>query len=151
TKDISDIIRGIQAETAEAVSATREGVAAVQAGQSLAHNAGQALHRIMGAVSETRMLADEALFAANDQVRSSDQVVEAVGFMATLTHQISQATAEQQRGAEQIVNATNGLERGIREATRATEAIAHAAEDLRGRAGGLLTAVEAFEGEEALT
>ncbi len=75
TKDIGDLIKGIQAETNEAVRTMEEGTREVEEGTRLADIAGRSLKDIDKSVGQVADLIQEISLAAKQQARGTDGVV----------------------------------------------------------------------------
>ncbi|MBO9540955.1 HAMP domain-containing protein [bacterium] len=159
TKEIGDLIKGIQAETAQAVHVTQEGATKVEEGSKLASHTGEALGRIRTAAVQVTQLLGEVVAATDEQARAGSQIVAATEQMATindhvtgavaemeqLAKSVSYATAEQRQGSEQVVLAVDSLNRSSREAAGATEQVARTADDLTEQARRLQEAVAFFK------
>ncbi|MBO9541961.1 HAMP domain-containing protein [bacterium] len=159
TKEIGDLIAGIQKETAHAVGVTHEGTDKVHQGVRLAEHTHEALQRIKGAATEMAHLLQEVEEATSEQAQSSQQIVTAAEQMASvneqvnaavhemhlLTRSVSYATAEQRVGGDQVVRAIESLNASAHEASLATTSVSGAADDLNGHARGLQGAVARFK------
>lgn len=75
TQDIGDLIKGIQAETNEAVRTMEEGTREVEEGTRLADVAGKSLKEIDKSVGQVADLIQEISLAAKQQARGTDGVV----------------------------------------------------------------------------
>lgn len=75
TQDIGDLIKGIQAETNEAVRTMEEGTREVEEGTRLADIAGKSLKEIDKSVGQVADLIQEISLAAKQQARGTDGVV----------------------------------------------------------------------------
>ncbi len=159
TKEIGDLIKGIQKETQQAVGATQEGAAKVQEGTQLAAHTNEALIKIKAAVVQVTTMLNEVAAAASEQARSSAQIVTAaeqmaainqqvtgaVGEMNQLTQTVTYATTEQRQGADQVVLAVESLSKSSQEAATATEQVSRAADDLSEQARRLQQAMAFFK------
>ncbi|MBO9540964.1 HAMP domain-containing protein [bacterium] len=159
TKEIGDLIKGIQAETSQAVHVTQEGAGKVREGAALAERTGEALARIKQAASQVSSLLSEVTGATGEQARASsqivtateqmaainDQVTGAVAEMDELTKTVTYATAEQRQGGDQVVLAVESLNRSAQEASAATSQVAGTADELSRQAHQLQEAVAFFQ------
>ncbi|HEY9899724.1 MAG TPA: methyl-accepting chemotaxis protein [Pantanalinema sp.] len=159
TREIGDLIKGIQAETSQAVHVTREGAGKVREGAELAERTGEALARIKQAASQVSSLLGEVTGATSEQARASasivtateqmaainDQVTGAVAEMDELTRSVTYATAEQRQGSDQVVIAVESLNRSSQEASGATDQVARTADELSRQAQQLQEAVAFFQ------
>ena len=102
TKDITGLIKRIQIETSEAVTAMEAGTREVEEGTKLADQAGAALREIEQIVKQTSNLMTDITRAAGDQVKSTESVVHTMG-------SISQLTQETAHGVQDTVATIGGL------------------------------------------
>ncbi|MBD3217712.1 MAG: HAMP domain-containing protein [candidate division Zixibacteria bacterium] len=117
TKEITDMIKGIQRETSEAVTSMESGIQKVESGQDLANKAGSSLTEI---------------------VNMSQSVMDMI-------QQIATATEEQSAAAEQISKSIENISSVTRETSSGAEQAASAAEQLNRQADGLKTMVSRFK------
>ncbi|GAK50655.1 methyl-accepting chemotaxis sensory transducer [Candidatus Moduliflexus flocculans] len=85
TKDIADLIKGIQAETNEAVRTMEEGTREVEEGTRLADIAGSSLKEIDKSVDQVANLIQEISLAAKQQARGTDGVVRSMETISDIT------------------------------------------------------------------
>lgn len=165
TKEIGDLIKGIQKETAQAVGVTQQGAAKVTEGSELASHTGLALDKIKQAASQVAELLNEVTATTKEQAQASSQIVTAAERMTHVTQQVNRvftemdlltktvtyATSEQRQGTNQVVAAVENLSQSAQEANRATDQVSQAALDLNHQAESLQQAVAFFSlgGHEA--
>ncbi len=99
TKEIAGLIKGIQVETNEAVTAMENGTRDVEDGTVLADSAGAALKAIEGIVSKAASLIQGISVAAKQQVEGAVGVVRSM----ETTSKISQKTFESSRETMKII------------------------------------------------
>ncbi|MBI3391992.1 MAG: HAMP domain-containing protein [Nitrospirae bacterium] len=99
TKDIANLIKGIQVETNEVVTAMEEGTREVEEGTRLADQAGSALKGIESVVRRTAQSVTEISQAARVQAKSTEEVVRTMEGMSQATRQ----TVESVRGASDTI------------------------------------------------
>ncbi|HEY9898904.1 MAG TPA: methyl-accepting chemotaxis protein [Pantanalinema sp.] len=159
TREIGELIKGIQHETSQAVDVTREGAHKVEQGVQLANNTGEALARIKQAATRVSDLLSEVTVATSEQARASSQIVTASERMADvnqqvtgavvemndLTRTVSYATTEQRQGADQVVIAVESLSKSAQDAAGATEQVSRAADELNAQAAALREAIGFFQ------
>jgi len=173
TGEIATLIKGIQRETEQAVSSTREGSVAIEEGAQLARSAGESLETIVGSVDRVSLqmiqiaqaadeqsraaaqitqavdsmnrLTQEVMMATQEQAMGSEQIVKAVENMNRMTQQVNMATTEQKKGGELVVSAVESITRSAQETAHATTTVAHAAEDLQAQARQLMEAIAFFK------
>ena len=95
TKEISQLIKNIQAKTAEVVRSTTASGARASAGLAMADRAGRAIDDILGAVSQATGLIDQISTAAREQAAGSNAIVASVDEMNSLTAEAARSLAEQ--------------------------------------------------------
>ena len=120
TREINDLIAGVQEESEEAVKAVGMGNVAVDEGVKLAEQAGAALSNIVGISREAHARVLEIAEVARRQAASSHEVSIAMQRVKDMAQQISVATGEQIRGGELIFKATQRMEDFSRQVRRAT-------------------------------
>lgn len=109
TREIHQLIRGVQEESHQAVGAIEEGTRAVEEGVKLAEQASGSLAKIM---DSTKLSIDRVQGIARttkEQAESSRQVSKAIDRMAEMVSQISVATQQQSRGSALILKATEEM------------------------------------------
>ncbi|HEY9854327.1 MAG TPA: methyl-accepting chemotaxis protein, partial [Stenomitos sp.] len=158
TREIADLIHGIQQDTSQAVEVTQAGSARASEGLKLADDTHGALLRIKEASIQVSHLLGEASQATHEQAHASQQIVRAAERMASVNHQVNQAmgemdeltrsvsyaTSEQRQGTDQVVIAVESLSRSSMEAATATEQVSRTADDLSMQARELQTAISRF-------
>ncbi|HEY9857601.1 MAG TPA: methyl-accepting chemotaxis protein [Stenomitos sp.] len=120
TGEIATLIKGIQKETAETISATQQGDDAIQKGMTLAQAAGRSLTAIVTSVQQVSQLMEQINQAATEQSSAAGQINQAVDQMNTLTQQVSLASREQAIGSEQIIQAIEAMNRLSRQISSMT-------------------------------
>jgi PAS domain S-box-containing protein len=101
TREVNNLIKAIQVETADALAAMDTGMHEVKQGSILATEARKALVDISGAVRESALLIEEISAASEEQARSTGSVARAMQLISTVTLEASgtaQETAHTIRG-----------------------------------------------------
>jgi methyl-accepting chemotaxis protein len=137
TKEIAELIRSVQDESANAVSAMDRGVKNVEEGVRLGQEAETALKKIqVSSVKSTQMVKAIAR-ATIEQARGSKHVTTAINRIAETVSQIATSTGEQARGSEQIMKSsekmkviTTHVERSSREQAHGSKQITKAIESI---------------------
>ena len=144
TREIGDLIKGIQKDTEQAVQSTKQGEDAIQEGTRLTQTAGASLEAIVNSVNHVTALMNEITQAASEQNRAARQITEAVSAMSTLTQQVSMATTEQAHGSAQINQAIHAMASLTQQVSAATseqksgaDQVVMAVEDVRQVSGSL--------------
>ncbi|NQW17105.1 MAG: HAMP domain-containing protein [Chloroflexi bacterium] len=159
TKEIASLIERVQRGVAESVKATEEGTAEVAAGTEFAAEADRALGRILESVAGVNSQIQQISAAAEEVAATSDEMVKAIGNVTAVTEQ-STAAAEQmsassdevQRAMDEISSVTEQTAASVQESTASTqelssqvEEVVASADELRGMADGLRTAMRFFK------
>jgi len=109
TKEIGEVIRQVQNETARAVKSAEMGASETNNGIKLADKAGAALKSILESFGATSRLMSEISTATNEQTASAKKVLEAVENMNQATDQVIGAVKEQSLGSRQIRQAVTNM------------------------------------------
>ncbi len=108
TKEIGNLIKGIQATVADAVTAMQESAQEVESGVSRANDAGDALAAIMTAAQAVLSQAEESARAATNMSRASDELVASMDAVSAVVEENTAATeqmaASSQRSTQAIEN-----------------------------------------------
>jgi methyl-accepting chemotaxis protein len=137
TKEISDLVRGVQDQSRNAISAMDRGVRNVDEGVRLGQEAETALKKIQESSQKSTEMVKAIARATIEQARGSKQVTMAINRIAETVQQIATATAEQARGSEQIMKSaekmkaiTKHVERSAQEQARGSKQITRAIESI---------------------
>ena len=109
TREIHQLIRGVQEESRQAVGAVEEGARAVEEGVKLTDQASSSLAKIR---ESTRLATERVHGVAKttvEQAESSRMVSQAIDRVADMVGQISAATQQQSRGGNLILKATEEM------------------------------------------
>jgi methyl-accepting chemotaxis protein len=137
TKEIAELIRSVQEESANAVSAMDRGVKNVEEGVRLGAEAESALKKIQTSSQKSTQMVKAIARATIEQARGSKQVTMSINRIAETVQQIATATAEQARGSEQIMKSaekmnviTKHVERSSQEQARGSKQITRSIESI---------------------
>jgi len=137
TKEISELVRGVQDQSKNAISAMDRGVRNVDEGVRLGQEAETALKKIQESSQKSTQMVKAIARATIEQARGSKQVTMAINRIAETVQQIATATAEQARGSEQIMKSaekmkaiTKHVERSSQEQARGSKQITRAIESI---------------------
>ncbi len=122
TKEISDLIAAVQAESQNARAAVEQGFRTVQEGVELGSEAEEALKKISASASKSTLMVKAIARATVEQSRSSKSVTAAVQRIAEAVEAVGRATAEQERGATQMTERAQRMLSVTTQVERATEA-----------------------------
>jgi methyl-accepting chemotaxis protein len=109
TREIGTLIRSVQAEVNNALSAMSQGTRLVEHGVGLSHEAGKALENILDSASNASAMAKEIAAATRQQAEGSAAVTRAVTKLQELVRQISSATRQQAQGSDHILHAVESM------------------------------------------
>jgi methyl-accepting chemotaxis protein len=109
TKEIASLIRAVQEESKNAVTAIMRGESSVESGVQLSQAAEGALAEIVSSAGKATEMVKAIALATVEQSRGSKVVADAVDRIARTVQQVAAATAEQARGSEQIVRSTERM------------------------------------------
>lgn len=121
TREIEGLIRAVQQESSNAVTAMARGIEAVEKGVDRSRNAGEELDKIRTSSEEASSRVAEIARATGEQTRNSKHVAEAAQRTSSMVQQISGAMSEQSKAGEAMLkNAESALEM-CRQVHRSTE------------------------------
>lgn len=140
TKEITQIIKGVQQQSADAVHRIYEGNQEVDKGVKLVNLAGQALDHITSSARNSLSAATEITQAIQEQKEVTHKVVESVKKVTEQIFEINLATQEQEKGSSQILTAVEdvrGMAEQVRgatwEQTRAVSQVSLAMDEVKSR------------------
>lgn len=113
TKEIAGLIKGIQVETNEAVTAMENGTRDVEDGTVLADSAGAALKAIEGIVSKAASLIQGISVAAKQQVEGAVGVVRSMETTSKISQKTFESSRETMKIISQLTNMTDRLGEAI--------------------------------------
>jgi methyl-accepting chemotaxis protein len=139
TKEIADLIKTIQSESKNAITAVERGAQNVDRGVEVSNEAERALKKILESSQKSTNMVRAIARATVEQAKGSKQVTDAIGRIAETVQQIAAATSEQARGSELIIKSGEKMRtisqqverssqeqsRGGQQMTQATEAISN--------------------------
>ena len=105
TQEISKLIKGIQHETANAISAVENGKQKVSDGTKLSQQANDKIKQIVHSISEISNQISQISFATSEQAKGSEEVVRGVSNVSNQTSSVTHATEEQARSIRTISEA----------------------------------------------
>jgi methyl-accepting chemotaxis protein len=137
TKEIADLIKTIQSESKNAITAVERGAETVDRGVQVSAEAERALKKILESSQKSTSMVRAIARATVEQAKGSKQVTDAIGRIAETVQQIAAATAEQARGSELIMKSaekmrliTQHVERSSQEQARGGRQISQAIESI---------------------
>ncbi len=105
TKEIAQLVHGIQDATQTAVSQVERSTTLMAQGKTLSHQVGEALRAIAAAAAEVAEHAQAIGGATTEQSRGSAEIAKAASHLTGIIQEISAATEEQSAGTTQVVQA----------------------------------------------
>lgn len=137
TKEIAELIKTIQAESKNAISAVERAGQNVDRGVEVSNEAERALKKILDSSQKSTNMVRAIARATVEQAKGSKQVTDAIGRIAETVQQIAAATAQQARGSELIMRSaekmraiTQHVERSSQEQARGGRQITEAIESI---------------------
>jgi methyl-accepting chemotaxis protein len=144
TKEISDLIEGIQKEAREAVENMEKSTAMVQQGLELGADLNSALKKISDVVSEVYKYAQQIGGATNEQSAGSSQIAKATSRLTEITQEINSTIEEQATGAQSVVRAMEKMREVVQQATSSSSQLAAMAEHSSKLSRRLIEAADLF-------
>jgi methyl-accepting chemotaxis protein len=130
TKEIADLIRDVQGESKNAVSAMNQGVKFVEDGVVLGRETESALKKIQDSARESTKMVKAIARATVEQARGSKGVTQSVEQInEALTH-INRATNEQARGAEQVMKGAEAMKALTQHVKRSVDEQSHGSKQI---------------------
>jgi methyl-accepting chemotaxis protein len=144
TKEISDLIQGIQKEAREAVENMEKSTAMVQQGLELGGELNVALTKISNVVSEVYSYAQQIGGATNEQSAGSAQIAKATSRLTEITQEINSTIEEQASGAQSVVRAMEKMREVVQQSTSSSSQLAAMAEHSAKLSRKLIDAADSF-------
>ncbi len=146
TREITDLIKTVQSESRNAISAVERGAHNVDRGVEVSNEAERALKKILESSTKSTNMVRAIARATVEQAKGSKQVTDAIGRIAETVQQIAAATAQQARGSELIMKSaekmrliTQHVERSAQEQAKGGRQITSAIENISGMVTALYT------------
>ena len=123
TKEISELIQGVQAGVEESVKAAEQAGAEVGAGAELAEKSGQALEEIQQAVAGVTSQIEQISAASEEVSASADEMVK-------LIESVDEVTQQNTVAAEQMTTSSDGVKTAVDGISSITDQAAAAAQEM---------------------
>jgi methyl-accepting chemotaxis protein len=149
TKEISELIQGIQKEAREAVENMDKSTSMVQEGLVLNKDLSLALDKISDVVSEVYKFSQEIGAATMEQSSGSAQIAKATNRLTEITQEINSSVEEQASGAQAVVRSMERMRELVQQSTSSSTELAAAAEQMSKLSRNLLESMDRFALEEA--
>lgn len=144
TREITDLIKTVQSESRNAISAVERATQNVDRGVEVSNEAERALKKILESSTKSTNMVRAIARATVEQAKGSKQVTDAIGRIAETVQQIAAATAQQARGSELIMKSaekmrhiTQHVERSAQEQAKGGRQITSAIENISGMVSAL--------------
>jgi methyl-accepting chemotaxis protein len=144
TKEISELIQGIQKEARQAVENMEKSTAMVQQGLELGGDLNAALNKISTVVSEVYKYAQQIGGATNEQSAGSSQIAKATSRLTEITQEINSTIEEQASGAQSVVRAMEKMREVVQQSTSSSSQLAAMAEHSAKLSRKLIDAADLF-------
>jgi len=149
TKEISELIQGIQKEAREAVENMDKSTSMVQEGLVLNKDLSLALDKISDVVSEVYKFSQEIGQATMEQSSGSAQIAKATNRLTEITQEITSSVEEQASGAQAVVRSMERMRELVQQSTSSSTELAAAAEQMSKLSRNLLDSMDRFQLEES--
>jgi PAS domain S-box-containing protein len=113
TKNVSHLIKGIQSETLEALSAMENGMKEVKSGSVLAEQSRQALQDISEVVEQSVQLIEEISIGSEEQARVTRNLASAMQTISSITMQASAGSHETAQIIHGMVELSENLNQSL--------------------------------------
>ncbi|RKG73839.1 methyl-accepting chemotaxis protein [Corallococcus terminator] len=130
TKEIAELIRGVQEESRNAVVVMNQGYKSVEEGVQLGREAEGALRKINDSTQKSTQMVKAIARATVEQSRGSKQVTAAIHRISATVQMISQASNEQARGGEQIMKSAERMKTLTQHVQRSSQEQAHGSKQI---------------------
>ncbi len=113
TGEITDMIKGIQSETKEAVDSMNTGIEAVESGRQLADQAGTSLSRVVDEAQKVMNMISQMAVAADQQSAAAEQISRNVESVATISRETAKGAEQSATAAEELNRQAEGMQRMV--------------------------------------
>jgi methyl-accepting chemotaxis protein len=150
TKEISELIQGIQKEAREAVGNMDKSTSMVQEGLVLGNDLNIALGKISLVVTEVYKFSQEIGAATTEQSHGSSQIAKATTRLTEITQEITSSVEEQASGAQAVVRAMEKMRELVQQSTSSSTELAAAADQMNKLSGDLLDSMDRFSLDDSV-
>ena len=144
TKEIAELIQGIQEEARQAVDNMTTSTNMVQEGLLLGLDLNKAFGKISNVVTEVYKFAQEIGAATNEQSSGSSQIAKATTRLTEITQEINSSVEEQASGAQGVVRAMEKMRELVQQSTSSSTELAATAEQMSKLSRVLLESMNRF-------
>lgn len=144
TKEIAELIQGIQEEARQAVDNMNTSTHMVQDGLLLGLDLNKAFGKISNVVTEVYKFAQEIGAATTEQSSGSSQIAKATTRLTEITQEINSSVEEQASGAQGVVRAMEKMRELVQQSTSSSTELAATAEQMSKLSRVLLESMDRF-------
>ncbi|MDY6893330.1 MAG: PAS domain S-box protein [Chloroflexota bacterium] len=130
TKEIADLITGIQKGVEDAIKAMAEGNSQVQSGNQLASEAGVALHSILQAATDVSNQIEQISAASEQLTASSNEMVKVIDGVSSIVEENTAATEEMSANSTEVTKSLESVAGVSEQNSAATQEISASAEEM---------------------
>ena len=145
TKEIAELISGIQQGVEDAIKAMEEGNTEVEAGNQLAAEAGEALQAILISATDVSDQIGQIAAAAGELTASSNEMVNAVDNVNVVVERNSAATEQMTANSIDVARSLEEIASISLENSEASDEISTSAQEVNGRVAELLAASQVLQ------
>ncbi|MCB0173628.1 MAG: hypothetical protein KDJ97_24125 [Anaerolineae bacterium] len=142
TKEIANLIKGIQQTASEAIEAMHQGAEEVEAGVLRASQSGSALTRILQAVETVNQQVDGIAAAAQQMSASSNELVETMDAVASIVEQNTTATEEIAAGSSEVSHAIDNIADVSKQNSASVEEVSAATKEMNAQVEEVSTSAQ---------
>lgn len=137
TREIAELIKGVQDETELAVDAIQRAKGRIKAGEELSQQSGEALNKIVSGAMQAFARMEQIAQATTEQALGSQMVRDSMENISTMVLQIEMATREQRQAGKLITTSTEKMKAitgqvgsSLQEQNNVAKLIAHSTENI---------------------
>jgi methyl-accepting chemotaxis protein len=137
TKEIATIVKAVQGDSSNAVNAIEQGLREVEHGVAVAHQAGEALHKIGESAGNSSEVAAEMAMSVRQQTKAHLQITESIKDVTKMINEITRSTQEQEKNSDQLFKVVENMQmlsvqvlRAIQEQQQSTQQVTHFMENV---------------------
>ncbi len=130
TKEIADLITGIQKGVGEAVKAMGEGDKEIEAGNKLAADAGTALQSIFKVTTDVRSRIEQISAASKELSASANEMVKTIDSVSSVVEENTAATEQMAANSTEVTRALENVAGISEQNSAATQEISASAEEM---------------------
>jgi methyl-accepting chemotaxis protein len=119
TKEIAQMIKQIQKETAGAVESMNNGTTEVEKGSALAQKSNESLHQIITGAEKVVDVATQVAAASEEQSSASEQISQSIEAISRVTRESGESTRQIAKAAEGLNGLTENLQQLLNQFTLA--------------------------------